>query len=182
MRAYSLKTIKEMVACYNKTKSVDKVAETLNVLRRDVAAVLVWLHAHDPANKEADKAGSFLLRLPTSHVWAQFLYLHDIPAHAAAACVNWPLERLLESCGGPKEWNKHSGRKAIKLCKNDIWNGRESFERRPEDPDPDQIAEAVKAVRLGWGPTERVSRDSDTACKRVETPAYSYDSKTGIFK
>lgn len=181
MRSYTLKKIKEMVSLYNESKSADSVADELKLPRRDVASILVWLHRHDPANKEADKSRSFTLKLPTNHVWAQFLYMHDIAAHTAAACLNWPLERLLETCGGPKEWAKHSGRRPIRLHTNDIWGGRERQDRRPEDPDADQIAAAAAEVRKGWRASELAARDTNKKQKPVEAPSYTYDSRNGTF-
>lgn len=182
MRAYSLKKVKEMVSLYNETKSVDKVVEELSLPRRDVAEILVWLHRHDPANKEADKGRAFLLKLPTNQVWVQFLYLHDVAAHTAAACLNWPLERLLETCGGPEEWAKHSGRKPIKLHKNDIWNGRESQDRRPEDPTEDEIEARKREVHAMWASGGCSARGGGPKePQRVEVRQYAYDDRNGTF-
>jgi hypothetical protein len=182
VRAYSLKKVKEMVASYNKTKSADSVAEELNLPLRDVKQILVWLHRHDPINKEADKGRSFLLRLPINQIWAQFLYIQDVAAHTAAACLNWPLERLLETCGGPEEWAKHSGRKPIKLHVNDIWNGRESQERRPEDPTVEEIESRKREVHAMWDSNNSSMRGGvPKEPQRVEVREYVYDNRNGTF-
>lgn len=181
MRAYSLKKAKEMVEIYNETASIHKVSEELRVPLPDAKKIMRWLHEHDSRNAQAFKGGRFKLRIPDSHIWVQFLYVHNIPAHTAAACCNWPLQRLLESCGGPEEWAKTGDRKPINLHVNDVTGGREPRQQRDEDPSPEQIALAASQVRDGWSPTDP-RRHERKVQARVEVRQYDYDSRTGIFE
>lgn len=184
MRAYSLRTVKKMVLLYNEAKSAAHVAEETGFPLRDVKYIMVWLHRHDPVNvySASDREESFTLALPTNRVWVQFLYMHDIAPHTAAACLNWPLERLLETCGGPEEWAKHGGRKPLKLHKNDIWSGRENQDRKPEDPTAAEIEARKREVHAMWdGVTSSMRGGVSKEPKRVEAPEYVYDSRNGTF-
>lgn len=150
MRPYSLKKLKEIVAVYNETKSSVSVATRLDLPHRDMRKILLWLHRHDPANEDTNEetVREFTLKVPKSKVWAQFLYLHDVPPHTAAAFLNWPLERLLSTCGGPEEWAKHGGREPIALHENKIWAKQE---RRPNDPTEDEIAARKRELHATRG-------------------------------
>ncbi len=182
MRAYSLKKVKEMVSLYNETKSSDKVAAALKLPRRDVTQIMVWLHKHDPINAHSARDGEFTLALPTNRVWVQWLYQHDVPAHTAAACLNWPLERLMETCGGPEEWAKHFERKPIELHENKIWNGKETQGRMPDDPTEEEIEARKREVHAMWASGDGSTRGGEPKDpRRLEVPQYVYDSRTGIF-
>lgn len=182
MRAYSLRKAKEMVRIYNETKNIHKVSDALQMPLNDAKQIMRWLHLHDPKNKpkKDDQGKSFSLAVPDCHIWARFLYTQDIPAHTAAACCNWPLQRLLESCYGPKEWAKTHNRAPLKLHVNDINCSREEQNRRDEDPSLEEIQKAAEAVRAGWHPNDarRPERQEEP---RVEVTSYRYDTRTGTF-
>lgn len=180
MRAYSLRKAKEMVRLYNETKNVHKVADMLQLPLVDVKKILKWLHEHDPENEKACQRRTFEMRVPNCRVWAQFLYGNDIPAHTAAACCNWPLQRLLESCGGPTEWAKTSGRTPIALHMNDVTGGREERGQMEKDPNEEEIALAAKAIRENWHPNDSRRPEMATVA-RVETRQYAYDNRSGKF-
>lgn len=182
MRAYSLKKVKELVSLYNETKSAEKVAEALRLPLPDVKKILVWLHKHDPVNAHSVNDEAFTLALPTNKVWVQFLYMHNISPTAAAICLNWPLVRLLEMCGGPEEWAKHAGRKPVKLHQNNIWHGNEPVNRRPEDPTAAEIEARKLEVQAMWQNQEPGSRGGGLKTpKRVEIKEYVYDNRDGTF-
>lgn len=187
MRAYSLKKAKQMVELYNSTCSAHKVAETMQLPLPDVKKIMRWLHKHDPKNKEAIACktnGQFVLKAPDSRIWVQFLYTHDIPAHTAASCCNWPLQRVLESCGGPDEWVKTGGRRAIKLHENDVNGGREVFEQRDKDPSAEEIEARKREIQADWAAGNCSTRGRGGEPKtqpRVEARQYVYDNRSGRF-
>lgn len=188
MRAYSLKKAKQMVELYNSTHSPHKIADVLNMPLADAKKILRWLHAHDPSNAQAivckERSPLFVLKAPVSRIWVQFLYTHNIPAHTAAACCNWPLQRVLESCGGPKEWAKTGGRRAITLHKNDINGGREVLEPRDKDPSAEEIEERKREIQATWATGDCSTRGRGGELKtpqRVEAKQYVYDNRNGLF-
>lgn len=168
MRAYSLKKAKEMVRLYNVSRDSKQVATQLNLPAADVRAVMVWLENNDPLNSkpgaQADKY--YCLALPTAKLWAKWLYENGIGAKTAAACVNWPYERLLQSCGGKTQWLLVGTKRKRYLRKP------ESLEREPGDPTPEEILEQAAALRRGA---------SDVPA-RVEVKAYVYDGRTVSFE
>lgn len=183
MRAYSLKKAKEMVRIYNETKSIDKVSERLELPRLDVKQIMLWLHAHDPANqKQEGVAKPFTLAMPLAPIWAQFLYAHNAPAHTAAAAVNWPLQKLLESCGGPEEWEKRDGRKPLTLHDNNIYAKGRDHERRDADPDAAEIEARKREIHAAWDQCNSSFRGGvPKEPRRVEVRSYVYDNRNGTF-
>lgn len=183
MRAYSLKTVKSMVSIYNETKSSDSVADQLGLPLRDIRVILVWLHEHDPINAHSLRdEDEFALALPTNKVWVQFLYLHNIPPHTAAACLNWPLHKLLETCGGPVEWAKHAGRKPITLHRNKIWKHKNQ-ERGPDEPTDEEMEARKREIHASWDAEEtRMRGGGAKKPAQVETRSYTYDRSSARFE
>jgi len=175
MKPYSLNKAKEIVRLYNETYHCETVADRLVLSYRDVRDIVRWLARHDPANKHVNNGEkSPKLALPTSHIWLQFLYSHNVSPQTAAACVAWPYARVLTTCGGEREWMKPDNRRCVLKV-----NKEKAPEEKPAaDPTPAEILLRARELRLARKSDPRFHSTQDGG---VETQQFAYDGRIGRF-
>lgn len=170
--SYSLKKAKEIVRLYNELHNCAAVAARAKLSASTVRHIVLWLAQYDrcntPVNDGEDEAR---LALPTSRVWLEFLYTHNVSPRTAAACVAWPYARVLTTCGGEEEWLKLENRRCVVTATQGDGPAK-------NDPAPDEIAARAKEL---FEARERTPNGHGEHVRRVEVAQYNFDGRTNKF-
>lgn len=170
MRLYEFQKVREMVRRYNETGLIKETAYELKLPVADTRDILDWLwnyqdhlaRMREQQRKDCGAAKSPKPFFDCKHgrklkpvkvaQYLAYLYEKNVAPEDAADLVGWTLAAVLETHGGPREWNKLAKRKKI------VVPAREP-EQRKKDPTPDEIVLAVAELRRGWTPEQLLAQE-----------------------
>jgi len=183
VKAYTLTTVRQLIEIYNKTRSAEDTAFYLRMAAQDVRYILQWLYRHDPQNEHRDAlTKEFNMQPPVALCWLYFLYTHNVDARVAAACVGWPHNHVIKTCGGPENWNRTENRPKPRGLKTNSDNGEphENEEEELSEIAIANIARRMQEVRAGWSAAEkerRYTRKHEHAVNPVEIRQFITDRR-----
>jgi hypothetical protein len=170
MDLLTYKQAAQLVDIYNQNQG--NVKETAAALKRPYAQcldVLEWLWSFDFKRDPTGAMSPVRQLLPplTKGRWANYLYAHNVNPLVAAVLLGWTVHEVLHSCGGPTQWRRTSGRKAVMHVKPKTARGADAEADEDEDdaaffrdPTPHELAEIEErknAVQAAWTPNQRAA-------------------------
>lgn len=178
MKPLSFLRAEDVVTRYNELRDVREVAKKLRLPYQEVFKIIDWLWRAEHS-READLNGrtpQTVLPPLTMQRWANYLYHNNYRALDAAASLFWPIQSVLNSCGGPEEWAKARDRRPVLALAED--EDAEVLEGpADDDPTPDEIRTRALEVQALWTPSQREAAKVCRQPGRVETMHWS-DTRT----
>lgn len=178
MKPLSFYRAQDVVALYNEYRDVRDVAKKLRLPRQEVFKIIDWLWRAEHS-READLNGrtpQTVLPLLTPQRWANYLYHNNYRALDAADSLFWPIQSVLNSCGGPEEWSKACDRRPVMALAEDE-EAAALDGPADDDPTPEEIQTRALEVQARWTPSQREAAKVCRQVGRVETMHWS-DTRT----